>query len=88
MGDTDLPLWYVMLTKINEYLHNFDSGLYWNHVATSYEVSCIDKSRNTPALKQCNIHKQGNPSKKSQLWNPQTCSRFGISLKANLFHLP
>ena len=50
----------------NEYLHNFDSGLYWNHVATSYQVGCIDKSRNIPGLKQRNIHEQENLSMKSQ----------------------
>ena len=41
----------------NEYLHNFDSGLYWNHVATSYQVGCIDKSHNISGLKHRNIHK-------------------------------
>ena len=54
----------------NENLHNFDSGLYWNHVATSYQVGCIDKSCNIPGLKQRNIPEQGNPSVKSQFWNP------------------
>ena len=35
----------------NENLHNFDSELYWNDVAASYPVGCIDKSRNIPGLK-------------------------------------
>ena len=50
----------------NEYLHNFHSGLDWNHVVTCYQVGCIDKSRNMPGLKQRNIREQGNPSMKSQ----------------------
>ena len=45
----------------NEYLHNFDSGLYWNHVATSYQEGCIDKS----GLKQRNTHEQGNQTRSS-----------------------
>ena len=61
IGDTDPPLWYVMLNQINEYLHNFDSGLYWNHVATSYQEGCIDKS----GLKQRNTHEQGNQTRSS-----------------------
>ena len=48
----------------NENLHNFDSGLYWNDVAASYQVGCIDKSRNIPSLKQRNIHEQETPQ-----WN-------------------
>ena len=54
-------------SQSNENLHNFDSGLYWNHVATSYQVGCIDKSGNIPGLKQCNIHEQGNPSLKEMV---------------------
>ena len=45
----------------NENLHNFDSGLYWNHVATSYQEGCIDKS----GLKQHNTHEQGNQTRSS-----------------------
>ena len=45
----------------SEYLHNFDSRLYWNHVATSYQIGCIDKSRSIPGLKKRNIHEQANP---------------------------
>ena len=71
----------------NENLHNFDPGLYWNYMAASYQVGCIDKSRNIPGLKQRNIHEQGNPSVKSQFWNPQTHSRVGTSPKANWSHL-
>ena len=54
-------------------------------MAASYQVGCIDKSRNIPGLKQRNIHKQGNPSVKSQFWNPQTRSRVGTLPKANPF---
>ena len=72
----------------NEYLHNFDSGLDWDDVATSYQVDCIDKSGNTPGLKQRNADEQGNPSMKSQLWNPQLRSRVGTSPKANRSYLP
>ena len=61
----DERYWSPALTfhanQSNEYLHNFDSGLYWNHLATSYQVGCIDKSRNIPGLKQRNINEQGNP---------------------------
>ena len=72
----------------DEYLHNFDSGLYWNHVATCYQVGCIGKSRNIPDLKQSNIREQGNPSMKSQFWDPQTHSRIGTSPKTNWSYLP
>ena len=41
--------------------------MYWNHVATSYLVGCIDKSRNIPGLKPGSIHEQGNPSVKSHM---------------------
>ena len=68
----------------NEYVRNFDS----NHVTTSYQVGCIDKSRNIPGLKQRNIHKQGIPSVDLQFWNPQTQSRVGNLTKANQSHLP
>ena len=71
----------------NENLHNFASGLYWNHVAAFYQVGCIDKSRNKQCIKQRNIHEQGNPSVKSQFWNLQTCTRVGTSPKAtHLFY--
>ena len=66
----------------NEYLHNFGD------VATSYQVDCIDKSGNTPGLKQRNVDEQGNPSIKSQLWNPQLRSRVGTSPKVNRSYLP
>ena len=72
----------------NEYLHNFDSGLYWDDVATSYQEDSIGKSGNTPGLKQRNIEEQGNPSMKSELWNPQLRSRVGNSPKANRSYLP
>ena len=53
----------------NEYLRNFDSGLYWKNIAASYQVVCIDKSHNIPGLKQRNIHEQGYPSMKSQFYS-------------------
>ena len=54
--------WFTALichgNQSNEYLHNFDSGLYWNHVTTSCQIGCIDKSHNIPGLKQCILHEQ------------------------------
>ena len=54
----------------------------------SQQLGCIGKSRNIPGLKQRNLHEERNPSMKSQVWNPQTCSRVDTSPKANRSHLP
>ena len=83
-----IPTLICHANQSNENLPNFDSGLHGNHVATSYQIGCIDKPRNIPGLKQHNIHEQGNASVKSQFWNPQTCSRVDTSPKANQSHLP
>ena len=57
-------------------------------MATSYQEDSIGKSGNTPGLKQRNIEEQGNPSMKSELWNPQLRWRVGTSPKANRSYLP
>ena len=75
------PVLICHANQSNEYLHNFESGLYWNHVATSYQVGCIEKSRNIPSLEEHKMQEQGNPLMKSQFWNPQTRSTVGTSPK-------
>ena len=52
---------HVMLSNVMRIYTTLIQGCYWNHVATSYQVGCIGKSRNIPGLKQRNIHEQGNP---------------------------
>ena len=51
-----------------------NSGLYWNHVTTSYLVGCIDMFCNISGLKQ------------SELQNPLTRSRVGTSLRFSEGH--
>ena len=41
-----------------------NSGLYWNHVPTSCQVGCIDKSWKIIGIKQHNIY-----CKESSQWN-------------------
>ena len=49
----------------------------------SHQVGCIDQNRNIPGLEQLNILEQKYPLIKSQLWDPQTCSRIETLLKDN-----
>ena len=47
--------------------HVNQSYEYWNHIATFYQLDCIDKSQSIPGIKQCNINEQRNLLMKSQL---------------------
>ena len=58
-------------------------GLYWNHVTKSYQVGCIDKSRNIPGLKQHNIHGQTNPTNEITTLESSDMVQVGTSPKAN-----
>ena len=82
MGVTD-PSSDMSCYQKQKTLHNFDSWLCQQQVATLYKVACIDQNRNIPGLKQLSILEQKNPSMKFHLGNPQICSRMETSLKIN-----